>query len=142
MCENAIHWAYFYVSFINIASLILVIICVHPSFDNVKFRKWRTGMYVIVGLSCGVPGIHCQFFSSPGEFGYTNLYLWALGGFFFVLGAYIYFIRFPEKKYPGKFDYFGQSHNIWHLFVFLGAFTHFIASLSSYYGRRVEVCPV
>jgi hypothetical protein len=31
--------------------------------------------------------------------------------------------RFPEKFYPGRFDYTGlTSHAIWHVFVCLGIF--------------------
>lgn len=29
-------------------------------------------------------------------------------------GATLYGIKFPEKYYPGKFDYIGHSHSIWH----------------------------
>lgn len=142
MCDQTIHWAYLYLTIINVSALALVVICIHPSFDNEKYRRLRIIMYVIVGLACGVPGFHYQFFGNYLYHSYTNTFLWALGGFFFVFGAYIYHTRFPERKYPGKFDYFGQSHNIWHFFVLLGAFTHFLASLASYYGRRVQSCPV
>jgi adiponectin receptor len=141
LCGQMVHWAYFYTSFINISSIMLVVVCVHPNFDNNEYRKLRTVLYCVVGLSCGLPGFH-YLIADLTYVSYCNLYLWGLGGFFFVFGAFIYFKRFPERKYPGRFDYFGQSHNIWHFFVLLGGITHFFASLANYYGRRAKVCPV
>jgi len=140
LCGQMVHWAYFYTSFINISSIMLVVVCVHPNFDNNEYRKLRTVLYCVVGLSCGLPGFH-YLIADLTYVSYCNLYLWGLGGFFFVFGAFIYFKRFPERKYPGRFDYFGQSHNIWHFFVLLGGITHFFASLANYYGRRAKVCP-
>ena len=140
-CPQMIHFAYIYTSIINISSILLVIVCIHPKFDNEKLRWLRTVLYWVVGLAWGIPGFHTTFFGDVILHSYANCFLWALGGFFFVFGAYVYFKRFPEKKYPGKYDYFGQSHNIWHFFVLLGGITHFFASLSGYYGRRIHVCP-
>jgi len=40
--------------------------------------------------------------------------LWYLSG----VAAYV--ARFPEFLAPGSFDYFGQSHNIWHICVLAG----------------------
>jgi len=37
----------------------------------------------------------------------------ALGGFFFFTG-------YPECKYPGRYDLFFSSHQIWHVLVFFG----------------------
>lgn len=142
LCDKVVHFAYLYTSVINISALLLVVVCVHPKFDNEKYRKLRTVLYWVVGLSCGLPGFHYLLFQDPVHMSYSNLYLWSLGGFFFVFGAFVYFQRFPERKYPKRFDYFGQSHNLWHFFVLLGGITHFFASLSNYYGRRVQQCPL
>lgn len=142
MCQETLIWAYVYTGFINISSILLVIVCIHPKFDNAGYRNLRTILYVIVGLSCSIPAFHYVFFHDANSMAYSNLSLWALGGFFYVFGAYIYASRWPEKKYPGKFDYFGQSHNIWHFLVLWGGVTHFFASLSNYYGRRAQECPI
>lgn len=46
----------------------------------------------------------------------------AIGGLFYTIGAIIYGIKKPDP-YPGKFGF----HEIWHLFVLGGAFSHFWA---------------
>ena len=73
-------------------------------------------------------------------FGYTiegynkniKLINWYLGGISYVVGALFYILRIPEKIFPGKFDFFGASHQIFHVLVFFGAFFHFIGSLDAY----------
>jgi adiponectin receptor len=37
-----------------------------------------------------------------------------------VIGAAIYAARFPEAWFPGRFDYVGGSHNLWHVAVLIG----------------------
>ena len=34
-------------------------------------------------------------------------------------GGIFYSSKFPESYYPGKFDLFGSSHNIMHLFLII-----------------------
>ena len=36
------------------------------------------------------------------------------------LGGFFYFWKVPERFAPGRFDHFLQSHQIWHVFVWLG----------------------
>lgn len=50
------------------------------------------------------------------------IYWIAIGGLFYTVGAVIYAIQKPDP-FPGKFG----SHEIWHLFVLGGAFSHYWA---------------
>lgn len=36
-------------------------------------------------------------------------------GFSGVCGAFIWASKIPERFWPGKFDFIGHSHNIWHI---------------------------
>jgi hemolysin III len=53
-----------------------------------------------------------------------GIFWFALGGFFYTLGAVIYGIKKPNPI-PGIFGF----HEIWHLFVMSGSFCHFWALL-------------
>ena len=44
-----------------------------------------------------------------------------LGGLFFTAGAVIYILKQPNP-WPGVFGF----HEVWHIFVILGAFSHFV----------------
>lgn len=52
----------------------------------------------------------------------TGALIWFfLGGFFYTFGAIIYALKKPNF-FPGKFGF----HEVWHIFVILGAFSHYI----------------
>lgn len=53
---------------------------------------------------------------------HSFIYWIGIGGLFYTLGAVIYAIKKPDP-YPGVFGF----HEIWHLFVMGGAFSHFWA---------------
>jgi predicted membrane channel-forming protein YqfA (hemolysin III family) len=42
-------------------------------------------------------------------------------------GGVVYVTRFPESHFPGKFDIWFGSHQIWHLFI--NASVYFTASV-------------
>ena len=52
----------------------------------------------------------------------------------YVLGAVIYASQIPEKWAPGWFDYFGGSHNIWHVAVLGGILFHYTAMMAFFQG--------
>jgi adiponectin receptor len=47
-------------------------------------------------------------------------------GLSYVVGALLYGSRIPERFFPGKVDYFGASHQIFHVLVLVGVWTHFV----------------
>lgn len=55
---------------------------------------------------------------------------------FYATGAGFYVSRIPERWKPGKFDIAGHSHQIFHVFVVLGALAHSAATLAVMDFRR------
>ncbi|KAI4335510.1 hypothetical protein L6164_014148 [Bauhinia variegata] len=51
-------------------------------------------------------------------------------------GAVFYITRIPERWKPGAFDIAGHSHQIFHVFVVLGALAHSVATLVIFDFRR------
>ncbi len=79
--------------------------------------RWVTaGVYLLMGW-LAVAGVRQMTASIPG-----GALLWLiLGGLFFTSGAVIYILKRPDPL-PGIFGF----HEIWHVFVILGALSHFI----------------
>jgi adiponectin receptor len=44
------------------------------------------------------------------------------------IGVVFYITFYPESKYPGKFDYVGNSHNIWHIFVVIATWCSVVSA--------------
>ena len=125
---------YVYLSLITAFGLGTFIYSLTDDFNKPQRRCLRGTLYLIFGLCTGVPILHMAFFGKYIK-GYSDeitLLNWYLGGISYIIGALFYILRFPEKKFPGKFDFFGASHQIFHVLVFFGALFHFIGSLEAY----------
>ncbi len=86
-----------------------------PKFITPKYRALRGFLFLILGISTAVPFFHYLLFlyyilliisdEKVGMIDDSELYLWAVGGITYISGCLIYILRFPERFYPGKFDY-------------------------------------
>lgn len=83
----------------------------------IRAPRWVTaGVYLLMGW-LAVGGVQQILASVP-----IGALAWlVLGGLFFTGGAVIYVLRRPDP-WPGVFGF----HEIWHVFVVLGALSHFI----------------
>ena len=85
---------------------------------------WTTKMwplvpsFILVHIPILVIVFGSKWWTSPGL---TLHVLFSVAGTgCFVLAFTVYRRRWPESRWPGKFDIFGASHQIWHVFTFLG----------------------
>jgi hemolysin III len=83
----------------------------------IRAPRWVTaGIYLLMGW-LAIAGAHEIVARLP-----TGALVWLLlGGLFFTGGAVIY-IRKRPNPWPGVFGF----HEIWHIFVILGAFSHYL----------------
>lgn len=104
--------------------VILIIVWVIAAVGIIKKLYWlhaprwfSTGVYLVMGW------ISVFIFPQLWEVMPRSFLLWiAIGGLSYTLGAIIYAAKYPNPL-PGKFGH----HEIWHLFVMGGAFSHFWA---------------
>jgi hemolysin III len=84
---------------------------------HAKIPKWMSmTMYVTLGWLGAFMAYWLLAVLGWGGFG-----LFFLGGVFFTVGGYVYSTEQPNPV-PGKFGF----HEIWHIFVVLGAATHWL----------------
>ncbi|KAK8587608.1 hypothetical protein V6N13_086590 [Hibiscus sabdariffa] len=106
-----------------------ILLSLLPMFQRPEFRKIRASLFFGMGMSGVAPIIHklVLFWQQP-EALHTTLYE-ILMGVLYGVGALVYAARIPERWMPGKFDIAGQSHQLFHVLVVAGAFTHYQAGL-------------
>ncbi|CAH1413386.1 unnamed protein product [Lactuca virosa] len=111
-----------------------------PVFDRPEYRNIRTCLFLGMGLSGAGPIFHklVWFWNQP-EAVYTTGYE-ILMGTFYGIGSLLYATRIPERWMPGKFDIVGNSHNLFHVLVVAGAYTHYRAGLVYLRWRDMEGC--
>jgi len=51
-------------------------------------------------------------------------------GVFYLSAATVYATRVPERWFPGTFDIWMHSHQIFHLLVLAGAYSHYLVAMN------------
>ncbi|KAM0950435.1 hypothetical protein DsansV1_C04g0041381 [Dioscorea sansibarensis] len=129
-----------YMSFITVFGAATVIISFLPIFQTARFRNIRATLFFSMGVSGVVPIMHKVIFFSDRPEAMLSAWYELLMGVFYGLGVIIYAARVPERWIPGRFDLVGHSHQLFHLLVLGGAYTHYLAGLVYLSWRDAEVC--
>ncbi|KAB5550776.1 hemolysin-III related-domain-containing protein, partial [Coniochaeta sp. 2T2.1] len=102
---------------VQVAPIKLVIVAKWP-----LSRAWTRVLFFCALGTQGVilPAIHAALLN---RWSYTSE-IYTLAGRVVApifLGSIINASKFPERRWPGKFDFFGNSHNIWHVATAISA---------------------
>ncbi|XP_062216321.1 heptahelical transmembrane protein ADIPOR3 isoform X2 [Phragmites australis] len=129
-----------YLSFITILGVATIAFSLLPVFQNPEFRTIRACLFFGMGASGVIPVLHklVLFWHQPEALHTTGYEV--LMGLFYGLGALVYATRVPERWMPGKFDIAGHSHQLFHVLVVAGAYTHYHAGLVYLKWRDLHGC--
>lgn len=111
----------------------------HPSFRSPEWRAFRTATFVTYALSGLIPILYgfvmFDFTHAVNRAGLTYVLYEAAA---YLSGATLYAFRLPERWIPGKVDMLGNSHQIFHVLVVMGAWFHFQALVASYHFAKLH----
>lgn len=129
-----------YLGIITLGGVATMLASLLPVFQHPKFRTFRASLFFGMGVSGIAPILHkvILYKDDPVAF-YTTAYEIAMG-VFYGLGAVVYATRIPERWKPGKFDIAGHSHQLFHVLVVAGAYTHYKAGLLYLEWRDAKGC--
>ncbi|KAM0263407.1 hypothetical protein ACHAQJ_001263 [Trichoderma viride] len=126
--QRKIYW-----SMIGILGSLTIFIMLNPNFHGKKFRVFRALAFVGTGLSGFAPLIHgVKMFGFSQMMKQSGMPYYLIEGGFLLLGALIYATKFPESRYPGKFDIYGSSHQLFHILVVFATVTQLIGILDAF----------
>lgn len=139
-------WKYTYITLFLLLGSVCAYLTLNPKFSTNAYRPIRSAMFIVFGLSGGLPIITASSVYGVSEAARrSGLKYVILEGFFYILGAVLYAARFPERLFhtedthdltnrpiSGKFDIFGNSHQIFHVLVVVAAYNHWLALVDSY----------
>ncbi|KAM7250014.1 hypothetical protein ACFE04_021897 [Oxalis oulophora] len=129
-----------YMGFITLLGITTVVVSLLPVFQTPEFRTIRASTFLLMGCSGVVPIFHkLIWFSDQPEAIHTTGYELLMGALY-GLGALVYATRIPERWMPGKFDIAGHSHQLFHVLVVAGAYTHYRAGLVYLRWRDLTGC--
>lgn len=128
---------YIFVSIITLCCAVCMVLTMKPRFASPHARSL---VFMCFGLSFIVPLIFMQIMYNPLEALPPNYaHLFGVASLYF-LGVLFYILKIPER-WSDKFDYVGNSHNIWHVLIMIGLAIDMVFSWQLYETRREFVCP-
>ncbi|EEQ30825.1 hypothetical protein McanMca71_002103 [Microsporum canis] len=120
-----------YWSLIGVSGTLTIFTTMHPKFQGSNYRLFRALMFVATGLSGVAPLIHgLNVFGMSLMMRKAFPYTLAKAGCL-LSGTSFYATRFPESRYPGKFDLWG-SHSIFHVLVVCAAVVQLMGYLDAF----------
>jgi adiponectin receptor len=117
---------YTHIAIIGLLCVACVVISLWKKFSTPKYRPLRFATFLLFGLYGFVPGVHVAL-REGFEKQHTvraMIGLLIMGGVY-VIGAVIYVVRFPERFFPGKFNTWASSHQLFHICVVCAALVHY-----------------
>ncbi|ORX70453.1 HlyIII-domain-containing protein [Linderina pennispora] len=107
---------------------LLVCLCV-MCFSAKEFRAWRSVAFILLGFEKLVPVFHTWWmFGAEYMWNAVNIPCMFWMAFFYIGGTAIYASRVPERWFPGKFDFWFGSHQIFHVMSVIAATIHYAGS--------------
>ncbi len=129
-----------YMSLTAVLGILGTILPWRPTFNRADLAWARVAFYVTLAATGFAPVIQLNMTRGPQWSFYFYAPI-AKSVLVYVAGAVIYASHVPERWFPGAFDYFGGSHNIWHFAVLGGILFHYMAMIEFFNGafrRAVE----
>lgn len=116
---------YVHISIILILCIACVTVSLWKKFSFPKYRPLRFAVFVLFGLYGVIPSLHIAI--REGITGHNAYPLRGLSimACLYLTGAGLYVLRIPERFFPGKFDIWASSHQLFHVCVVSAALVHY-----------------
>jgi adiponectin receptor len=111
-----------------------------PSFDKKESRSMRIAFFVSFAIAGLMGFTHAAMYHGIIN---TMMFYWPVfkSLLCYSCGVVFYGLLIPERWCPGGiFDYFGMSHNLWHISVFGGIYFHYLAVARLLLGAKSFSC--
>lgn len=131
-----------YIAMVSVLGVAAIMVSLWDKFSESRYRPLRAGVFVAMGCSGVIPAVHYIITDGVTSLFQENSFHWLLlMAALYLLGATLYATRTPERFYPGKFDIWFQSHQLFHLCVVVAAFVHYYGISEMAMRRLGETCP-
>ncbi|KAG0234635.1 hypothetical protein BGW42_006386 [Actinomortierella wolfii] len=115
------------------------ILPLYPFFDLPSFRYFR--IFIFLGMACsGIVPLSYVTYMKGLVPTWNFIAPFCKSGLAYLTGLLFYGHRFPEKQFPGFFDRWGHSHQVWHVAVVAGIYYHYVAMVHFYNSRYTFGC--
>jgi len=121
-----------YMAVSAIVGAVSLVSMLNPVFSKDEYRLIRSGLFLVLAISELLPiGYAIIFFKKSVLVNYLSLYFVIAGTSMYLLGLILYAKRIPEIYYPGKFDVWGHSHQLFHTLILLASVTFYVGIMKT-----------
>ncbi|CAG2181866.1 unnamed protein product, partial [Oppiella nova] len=108
---------------------VLISVTLLDRFSESYFRRYRAIIFLSKGFYVFIPFFHfCyhSYYFEPilAQLAFKSLYMTLLSACVNLFGTLLYMYRLPERLSPGTFDYWFQSHQLFHVLNIFAALIH------------------
>jgi len=121
--------ATWYISILSICGSITFYTMLNPNMDGSKAAVWRSIIFLGLGACGFLPLIHAALDDNISLANFPSVYIF-ISSTLYVVGTLIYVSRTPERYWPGVFDHWGSSHQIFHVLVNFAQVIHLVGLLT------------
>ncbi|ORX78535.1 HlyIII-domain-containing protein [Anaeromyces robustus] len=116
-----------YMAVSAIIGAVSLIAMFNPIFSRDEYRLIRSGLFLLLAITELIPiGYGLIKFNNDIVFNYLSFTYVATGSILYAIGLFLYAKRLPEKLYPGAFDVWGHSHQIFHSLILIASILFYI----------------
>jgi adiponectin receptor len=139
-------WQRLYITGISLLGTVTLVAPWFRFFHSQRYLVVRVCLYAMVAVAGVVPAVHSYFLLQTIRYddSFDEVYyrLYVMYGLY-VVGVTFYISKFPESRFPGKFDIWLNSHQWWHLLVVCGTLVHWSNCMLIYdnYIKLLPYCP-
>lgn len=114
-------WRDIYLIVISILFLVVLLVQTNPQYLSQAWDYRRIVLYMgLVGYGI-VPTIHWVYLTGGMATQLVQIFLPKVTVMYLlaVLAFFFYISKMPERYFPGRFDYVGSSHQLWHIIILM-----------------------
>ncbi|XP_066953105.1 progestin and adipoQ receptor family member 3-like isoform X2 [Macrobrachium rosenbergii] len=90
-----------------------------PKFMGAEWEWARVALFTGWAASGVLPTLHWLYLYYGADSNIVSVFLPRIMMMYIISGsaAFVYVFKIPERYFPGRFDYIGASHQLWHLII-------------------------
>lgn len=134
-CNPLLKWIY--IGVVWALAVFVFSIVLLPAYRHARYRVFKVICFVCLGFSGCIPLVHFMYLL--GDVHFILFWLLVMGACY-ICGAIIYVFQVPERWWPGHFDLFASSHQLWHCSIFAAVLVHYFGLIHMYEWRMARVC--
>lgn len=132
-----------YIAMVCVLGVGAIVVSLWDKFSESRYRPFRAGVFVSISCSGVLPTAHFMITDGVAPLFADAAFHWLLlMATLYILGAFLYATRTPERFFPGKCDIWFQSHQLFHICVVVAAFVHYYGISEMAMNRLAASCPM